>query len=545
MDQLGGYRLVRKLGEGPRAELHLARTDGESEAQASVAVKHYRDAVDDASIVTEIDALARATGDHAVELLDVATAPSGHLALILDRLPGGSLGRLLASRPALELGELPTILSPLGGLVDRMHQAGVVHRGIRLESVLFDRAGAPMLACFGRAELMAPGLPPAALELVPGALADQRALASLAAAVLDRAEDQQAVRGVTDWLATSADDYHAGWGAELARRVLELAPAIPVDFSPPALPLEVRIPARIPLGTSPRRPPAPPAKGRGARRRTGTAALAPRRAEMVSESTVDEPWVRGIPPDAESWNLLAPTEPEPWRTPPPTAVEPWRAAGPVPPALGSRSAAKPALDAAGAPDWVAALIPGDVLARVRASLAAVRAPVWIAAGLVGVGLVTAMILVPQDGSGAAADGAPTSTPSPTATQPGHGWTPSGGSPSDAAAADPVHGDDPILALVALLDARDGCIRDRSVLCLDAVGQVGSSALDDDQRLIRTLQDGAETPHAFLVDSAQVTLVERLGDTALLDLADAGDTNPASVLMMRTEAGWRIRDYLEP
>ncbi len=261
MDQLGGYRIVRKLGEGPRAELHLARTDGESEAQASVAVKHYRDSVDDASISTEIEALARASGDHTVELLDVATAPSGQLALVLDHLggpgAGGSLGRslggLLASRPEFELGELPTILSPLGAVVDRMHAAGVVHRGIRLESVLFDRAGAPVLACFGRAELVAPGLPPAALELVPGARADQRALASLAAAVLDRAEDQQAVRPLLDWLATSTDGYRVGWGAELSARVLELAPATPIDFTPPVVPVELRIPARIPVDAPPPR----------------------------------------------------------------------------------------------------------------------------------------------------------------------------------------------------------------------------------------------------------------------------------------------------
>ncbi len=188
MDQLGGYRIVRKLGEGPRAEILLARSDGESESDASVVLKHYREGVDDASIAPEIEALARASGDHAVELLDVATAPSGSLALVLDRLPGGSLGRLLALRPTLELGELPTIVAPLGALLDRLHAAGVVHRGIRLESVLFDRAGAPMLSCFGRAELIDPALPPAALESIAGVHADQRALASLVAAVLDRAD---------------------------------------------------------------------------------------------------------------------------------------------------------------------------------------------------------------------------------------------------------------------------------------------------------------------------------------------------------------------
>ena len=107
----------------------------------------------------------------------------------------------------------------------------------------------------------------------------------------------------------------------------------------------------------------------------------------------------------------------------------------------------------------------------------------------------------------------------------------------------MQGDDPIAAMVALLQARDRCMADRSVLCLDAVGQVGSSALDDDQRLVRSLQDGAESPQPFLVDAEQVTLAERLGDTALLELVDAPEAQPASILLMKTEAGWRIRDYL--
>ena len=262
------------------------------------------------------------------------------------------------------------------------------------------------------------------------------------------------------------------------------------------------------------------------------------------EQLVDEPWHRGIPPDPESWSLgaLADDAPptETWRAPAPLAPEPWRAPSASDRPTGSRSAAKATLDAAGAPDWVTALIPGDVVARARASLGAVRAPVWIVAALVGVSLVAAIMFVPQGDSGARADAEP--TPTPSATEPGHGWTPTGAA---AEPTDPVQGDDPIAAVVALLQARDGCVADRSVLCLDAVGQVGSSALDEDQRLVRALQDGAETPEPFLVDAAQVGLAERLGDTALVNLDGVAETQPASILLMKTEAGWRIRDYLEP
>jgi hypothetical protein len=514
MDQLGGYRIVRRLGGGPRAELLLGRLDGESEAEASVALKHYRTEVDGASITLEIEALARAAGEHAVELLDVATAPSGSLALVLDRLSGGSLGRLLAQRPVLEPGELPTIIAPLGALVDRLHAAGVVHRGIRLESVLFDRAGAPVLACFGRANLIAPGLPPAAIEGVPGALADQRAVASIAATVLDRAADLPQARELVEWLASKAETgYRTGWGSELSVRALALAEAGPVDLTPAPLALEARIPARVPLDPAPPRGrPSAPTRGR---RRTS-----PGHASRVVLNAADEPWHRGIPPDAESWHVTG-------------------APGPARAKTGSRSAAKPALDAEGTPEWIAALIPGELLDRVRRSLAAVRARVWIAAALVTIALAAAIVVVPLNGA-ADAGGQPTGAPSPTATEPGRGWTPAGGSTPN----DPVTGDDPVVALVALLIARERCIADRSVLCLDAVGQSGSAALAEDQQLIRSLQGGGETPEAFLVDADRVTLAERLGDTALLDLDGVADTQPASILLMKTDVGWRIRDYLD-
>ena len=176
MDAIGGYRLVRKLGEGPRAEVHLGRLDAEADGEASVVVKHYRPGVDEAAISTEIEALARGVGEHTVALLDVTTAPSGQLALILARLSGGSLGRLLAHRSSLNTGEVVGILAPLAATVEALHAAGVVHGGIRLDAVLFDGSGTPVLACFGGAGLIQPGLPPALLDPQLGAEHDRRAL---------------------------------------------------------------------------------------------------------------------------------------------------------------------------------------------------------------------------------------------------------------------------------------------------------------------------------------------------------------------------------
>lgn len=441
VDSIGGYRIVRKLGDGTRAEVLLAHPVGDG---APVVLKVFRPGIADASILAEIESLSRATGEHSLPLLDVTTAPDGAQALILGRLPGGSLARLLRDRARPRIGEAITILAPLALAVRRMHRSGVVHGGIRQDAVLFDAAGAPVLACFGSAFPMTPGQPPALLDAVPGVGLDIRAFAGLAGSVLTAA-DAPATRGLADWVASSPALEHDEWFDELADRLFDLGFPEPVDFAQDDVAVAVpRVPGRL---------------------------------------------ASGPPVDVEETTAL-----------------------PI-------------------PAWVAGLLPdgaADILTRARGALRLVRPRVWAMAGAVGAALVAALVLVPQ-GEPGAAQGQPPSPSSSTTPLPDAG---------------PVSGDDPVAALVALLDARDRCVRDLSVLCLDAVGQAGSAALAADQALIRSVQSGAEAPAPFTVAAAQVTVDERLGDSVILDLGDVADSEPASVLLMKGEAGWRIRDYLQ-
>lgn len=101
-------------------------------------------------------------------------------------------------------------------------------------------------------------------------------------------------------------------------------------------------------------------------------------------------------------------------------------------------------------------------------------------------------------------------------------------------------DDVLEATVVLLDLRERCLRELSMLCLDAVDQPGSAALDEDRALISSVQAGGEIP-AFAILPGDPVLVERLGDSALVDLPEG--STPASLLLMSTDAGWRIRDYV--
>ncbi|HEY4224682.1 MAG TPA: hypothetical protein VGM70_02610 [Pseudolysinimonas sp.] len=121
--------------------------------------------------------------------------------------------------------------------------------------------------------------------------------------------------------------------------------------------------------------------------------------------------------------------------------------------------------------------------------------------------------------------------------------PISGGPTPSRAGDPaLGGDDPLAATAALLAARDRCLASLSVLCLDGVDEAGSGALADDQAAIRAAQQGAELPDptAGGRSTGAAVLVERLGDSALVRL---GEDGPASLLLVKGEAGWRIRDVM--
>jgi hypothetical protein len=194
-----------------------------------------------------------------------------------------------------------------------------------------------------------------------------------------------------------------------------------------------------------------------------------------------------------------------------------------------------AVDPAVLPPWLRALAPEWIADRLEEPWAGVAAT-WsgwearrrrlavavVAASVAG---LAALALVPAAPAASSDEGAPVATATPV----------------PSAAAEPGLPEDPVEAAVLLLELRDRCVRDLSVLCLDDVVQPDSSAQADDLAVVRAIQAGAEYPEVVIAPGEPV-LVELLGDAALLDLPAGSD--PASVLLMRTTDGWRIRDYLD-
>lgn len=537
METIGGYRLVRTLGEGPRAVVHLARLDGENEQDASVVLKRYRPEVREQDVSTEIEALARAVGEHVVPLLDVTMSYTGPPALVLGRLVGGGLGRLLAHRHAIGAGEAVGILRPVLAAVTRMHTAGAVHGALRADAVLFDRDGHPVLACFGRAGLIEPGLAPARLDADAAVAADRRSLSELAGTVLERVDDAETVSGLLHWL-RARDEGAGSWRteelAELGARLDQLTVGRPVDLrSTSEFPVTSMVPARISL------PALGEASGQVGERRPGAARRRSRRAGRAVDSRESGGTVRS---GASS------------------------GAGMIARLLGSLLA--------GLPD-------GLPLRAAIESARQVRARFWIAGGIavvaLTVGLVASGLLsstAPSGPAGAGStgqattrevtarevtarelaarevttgDGIPLAADGPGLTDaPGDGTAARVDDGAAGAAGIPLAPGDPespAAAAVRLLELRAACLQSRSVPCLDGVAQQGSAALAEDRGLVLALQGGAADPSRLVPEPGQVTEVQRLGDAALVTLDGIQPGQPTALLLTRGGGEWLIRGYL--
>lgn len=481
---MGGYRVVRRLGAGERAEVFLGHpvSDAASAAGAA-AIKVYRSGVAPASMDDEISVLATTRSPHLLHLIDVANAPDGRPCLVLPRLSGGSLARLLADRGALGVGEAVTILAPLCDAVGELHEARCWHGAIRPGAVLFDDRGAPVLACFGSASrfveaTVATGherATPAELAAEPGVAADLQRLGALAGVVLSRAAAKgQSVRHgeLLAWLREVEPEFEPhGFAAELRDRLFALAPPAPVDFA-------------------------------------GAGPVAPR----AIDTRPSTPSTQGSAADAS---------PAPATDAVLTTSGRLRRRGPF----------------AIARARCAALAPRSIAAfrRATTALASTRRSFRILAVAALLAVVLAMILVPSTArSDSAASSDPRSKPSASARPAAAAPSPS---PQPAAGTD-----DPVVALDQLLRVRDRCIARLSVSCLDAVDQPDSSALDDDSYLIRSLQQGAVTANSQLLAGGEATLAQRLGDSALLTLQTT-KAAALSILLVKQQSGWRIRDFL--
>jgi tRNA A-37 threonylcarbamoyl transferase component Bud32/tetratricopeptide (TPR) repeat protein len=152
--QIGGYRLLRRLGQGAMAEVYLAE---QVSLRRQVALKVLRsNLANDATYVRRFDQEARAAAQlvtaNIVQIYEVGRVDGVHF-IAQEYVQGSNLAELLARRGPPTLERSMAILRQVAAALDKAAQHGIVHRDIKPENIMLAANGEVKVADFGLARL--------------------------------------------------------------------------------------------------------------------------------------------------------------------------------------------------------------------------------------------------------------------------------------------------------------------------------------------------------------------------------------------------------
>lgn len=500
---LAGYRLIRRLAEGDRADVYLATVareeppgpgDRAGSPESLVVMRVYDRDADDAAIATEIAAMQHDGPGATAALLDVATLPDGRACLVVERIGGAALSGLIAPGGLLP-GQAVTALAPIVVAVRELADRGLVHTRLAAADVVVDETGRPRLLGLGALRRL-----------------DDPAASGVRVDLL-RSGHAALLRLIEDVAAATRDPWALDPVVRVARAAVEARPFVRVEEDLERALFATATPLPLPGMPSEVRARAVPAR------------LAP----VVPAGAVTD----HVGPGADV-----------------EGADDARRAG----HRWARLAEVAQLPGGLAGDLAASLDrdPRSAFVRRIAGWAQRRRGALVTGGLIGaaalVALLTALppsvadVRAEPELATASPEGAPAGS-----APPGGDEAVTASAAEDAATATianrPVAGavDDPVAAAAALLEIRTSCLAGGDAECLAAVDQPGSPMESRDLAAIR--RGGATAEPAADLDA--ITLVADLGDAVVLSVPHlAAEREPASLLVMRSEAGWRLREWFD-
>jgi serine/threonine-protein kinase len=152
--QLGGYRLLRRLGQGAMAEVYLAEQLSLARQVAFKVLKS--NLATDATYVQRFDQEARAAAQlvHAniVQIYEVGCVDGVHF-IAQEYVQGVNLSEFLARRAPPDLARALTIVRQVAAALSKAAEHGIVHRDIKPENIMLAAGGEVKVADFGLARL--------------------------------------------------------------------------------------------------------------------------------------------------------------------------------------------------------------------------------------------------------------------------------------------------------------------------------------------------------------------------------------------------------
>jgi WD40 repeat protein len=145
---LEGYELDTELGRGGMGRVLRARHGSTGTIRAVKLLDGVPGPEEVERFRREAQALARVSGEGVVPIHEIGVL-SGRLAIVLGFMTGGSLRSRLETAGRLEWREAARLAIELARTLETCHAAGLVHRDVKPENVLFDDRGRARLSDFG------------------------------------------------------------------------------------------------------------------------------------------------------------------------------------------------------------------------------------------------------------------------------------------------------------------------------------------------------------------------------------------------------------
>jgi len=149
IEQVGHYQIERLLGEGTFAHVYRAVDQKLERAVALKLLKPFwlSDPQAIARFITEAKTMARLHHPHIVAVYDVDQA-EGQVYMAQFLVEGETLAARLARRP-IPWPQTLALLQGIAAALDAAHAQGIVHRDVKPQNILLDRADRPYLSDFG------------------------------------------------------------------------------------------------------------------------------------------------------------------------------------------------------------------------------------------------------------------------------------------------------------------------------------------------------------------------------------------------------------